>query len=203
MKKVIAAVLVLALSSPLVGFAADHSNLAKSMVQSVVSIAIGEGGQCTGFVIDNERDFVLTAAHCDQKGQELYVDLAPAKIRAKDTKNDLMVLFVEGIDKPALKLAKANPAVGEEVASYGWGYALNVPLFRVAVVSAIGLELPGAGIDFIALDAPLVPGQSGGPVVNAKGEVSMIVQMTSESTGFGKGAEQIAKSVGRYFTGGK
>ena len=45
-----------------------------------------------------------------------------------------------------------------------------------------------------------VPGQSGGPVVNEKGEVVMIVQMGTNIVGLGVGTETIRDKVGRFFT---
>lgn len=197
MKRIIATLVAFLLAiSPAYSAA---TSLADKLAASVVLIQIGEQGACTGFVIDNERDFVLTAAHCDVKGVDTFVDLAPSKVQAKDIKNDLLVLKVEGIDKPGLKLAKGNPAIGDEVISYGYGYGLNQPLFRVAHISADKLNLPGFDGDFFALDSTFVPGQSGGPVVNSKGDVVMIVQLGSESVGFGRGAEVIGKSLGKYF----
>lgn len=184
-------------------FGADWSVVAKELRESIVYLQT-EAGSCTGFVIDDERDFVLTAAHCD--GKEMYVDLAPAKVRAKDAKNDLMVVFVEGIDRPALKLAKLNPKVGDEVASYGFGFGLEQPLFRQAHVSATEVNISGSGGSgvHIALDSNFIPGQSGGPVVNLKNEVVLIVQLGSNAgVGLGVGAETIREKLGKYFTGGK
>lgn len=201
MKRVLSTVLASLLFLSIPVFAADWFVVAANLNKSVVAVQIGERGSCSGFVIDNERDFVLTAAHCSAKGEDLYVDLAPAKIRAKDTKNDLMVLEVEGIDRPAMKLANKDPKVGMEVASLGWGYGLNEPLFRLAHVSAVGINLRESGDPYIAIDATFVPGQSGGPVVNEKGEVLMLVQMGTEIVGFGVGAERIEKSLGKYFEG--
>lgn len=171
--------------------------VAPKVAESIVEIA-SKMGSCTGFVIDNERDLVLTAAHCD--GPELYADLAPAKVRAKDVKNDLMVLHVEGIDRPALKLAKAPVKIGEEVASYGYGYAFEEALFRVAHISAVDVNIDRAS--YFVIDAAFVPGQSGGPVVNTKGEVVMIVQLGTEIVGLGVGTDLIIEKVGKYFAGG-
>ena len=204
MKRIIAAFTAIMITLHAAVACAEWPTAAKTLRESIVYIE-GKSGSCTGFVIDNERDFVLTAAHCDMP--ELYVDLAPAKVRAKDVKNDLMVLHVEGIDRPALKLAKVNPKVGDEVATYGYGWGLEQPLFRVSHISAtdaqIQTQLPNQG-PFFVVDSNFMPGQSGGPVINAKNEVVSIVQLGSNAgVGFGIGAEQIQAKVGRYFEGGK
>lgn len=176
----------------------DWTQTAASVRQSIVEISMGEEGKggCTGFVSDNDRDLVMTAAHCD--GPKMMADSMPATIKAKDVKSDLMVLHVPGIDRPALRLAKTDPKVGDEVASYGYGYALDQPLFRVAHVSARNANI-GERVQYLAIDSTFVSGQSGGPVVNAQGEVVMIVQLGNEFVGFGVGAERVEDRVGRFF----
>lgn len=180
--------------------AADWTTAVSRFKDSVVEIAVGGEGACTGFVIDNNRDFVMTAAHCDvsSDAQRLLVDNLVAKVRAKDVKNDLMVLQVEGIDRPALALAKNNPKVGDEVASFGYGYALERPLFRVAHVSAEDVAIERGR--YLVVDGSFVPGQSGGPVVNPAGEVVMIVQLGNSVIGLGIGADMIQDKMGRFFT---
>lgn len=176
----------------------DWAQTAAAVRQSIVEISIGEEGKggCTGFVSDNDKDLVVTAAHCD--GPKLLADSMPTTIKAKDVKSDLMVLEVKGIDRPALRLAKNDPRVGDEVASFGYGYALDQPLFRVAHVSARNTNI-GERVQYLAVDASFVPGQSGGPVVNGLGEVVMVVQLGTEVVGFGVGAERIEDRVGRFF----
>ncbi len=49
-------------------------------------------------------------------------------------------------------------------------------------------------------DTNFVPGQSGGPVVDANGDVVMVVQMGSQlGLGLGMGAETIRSKMGKYF----
>lgn len=180
--------------------------IAQLLRKSTVFVQAGQSS-CTGFVINdsakdkkgNDVDLVLTAAHCD--GAELYADQRPTTIRTKDVQKDLMVLEVEDLDRPALKLAKTNPAIGDEVASFGYGYGLERPVFRVAHISDDNIYIPfeGIGGPLIAIDASFVPGQSGGPVVNQSGEVVMIVQLGTPIVGFGVGAETIKDKVGKFF----
>lgn len=170
--------------------------IAEKLTESVVYLESKEGS-CTGFVIDDDRDFVLTAAHCD--GAELFADQSPTKIVSKDVKSDLMVLYVKGVDRPALKLASKNPAIGEEVASLGFGYGLERPLFRVSHISDNKAEIAEISGNMVTVDSAFAPGQSGGPVVNQSGEVVMIVQMANDRMGLGRGAETIKSKVGKFF----
>jgi S1-C subfamily serine protease len=199
MKRIIASLLAFVFVAPV--FAADWTAIATKVRPSTVNIESADG-RCTGFIIDDGRDFVLTAAHCD--GHELYVDLAPAKVRAKDVKNDLMVLHVEGIDGPDMKLAAADPKIGEQVASYGFGVGWERPMFRTGYVSDNATTIPGIeGGPWIVVDNDFIPGQSGGFIINAKGEVVSIVQRGGSGLGLGVSVEVIKAKIGKYFAGGK
>jgi len=186
--------------------AADWATLADKLAKSVVYIET-KSGSCTGFVIDAEAtnkdkqsvDRVMTAAHCE--GAELFVDQTVAVVLWKDTKKDLMVLEVPDLGRPAVLLAKENPKIGDAVASYGYGWGLERPMFRTAHVSDDDTYIPedGIGGPFIVIDADFVGGQSGGPVINAAGEVVLIVQRGGDGVGIGVGAEVMRAKAGRYF----
>jgi S1-C subfamily serine protease len=185
--------------------AADWTPVADKLSKSVVYIE-SKGGSCTGFVVHSDAkgkdkedvDYVLTAAHCD--GDELYVDQTVARTLWKDTKKDLMVLEVSDLGRPALRLAKANPKIGDEVASYGYGWGLERPMFRTGHVSDDNTYIPESGIGgpFMVIDAQFVSGQSGGPVVNAAGEVVLMVQRGGQGVGLGVGVEVMRSKAGRY-----
>ena len=179
----------------------DWSALATTIGRSVVFVQ-GDGS-CTGFVVNSEakqdKDLILTAAHCHTPGKELYADGSTARIVFRDGKKDLMILEVDDLTRPAVTLAEKDPVQGEDVASLGYGYGLEAPLFRLAHVSNARISLPDVeGGPFVMIDAPYVGGMSGGPVINAKGEVVSIVQRASSTVGIGIGAEAIKQKVGRY-----
>ena len=206
MKRVVFAILALALSAPV--YANDWSKAADILSKASVYLETAEGS-CTGFVINVnarsavkegvKKNFVLTAAHCD--GDKLFVDHVPATVVYKDSKKDLLVVEVEDLGRPALKLAAKNPKIGDPVASYGYGLGLERAIFRTATISDDALYIPEAGIGgpFIVTDAQFVGGQSGGPVVNLSGEVLLIVQRGGSGVGIGVGAEIIQAAVGRFF----
>jgi hypothetical protein len=186
--------------------AANWPAVADKLGKSIVYIET-TSGSCTGFVIaDDERDkdhdrvdWLMTAAHCE--GPELYADRMTTKIRWKDTKADMMVLEVSDTGRPALVLAKDNPKIGDELGSYGFGFGLERAMFRIAHVSDDDTYIPedGIGGPFMVIDAQFVGGMSGGPVINAAGEVVMIVQRGGQGVGLGIGAEKIRSKAGRYF----
>lgn len=188
--------------------AADWSDVVKQAERSVVWAQVGESGGCTAFIINQAQHYLLTAGHC-YPGKEgiLWVDSVPAKVVLLDTKRDLMVVEAKDIDptRPALKLAAKNPVIGQEVMSIGFGFALERPFFRQAHVQDDKMALSGVdGGPFISTDAPFVPGQSGGPVVDLFGAVVAIVQRgDGGTTGLGVGVETIFERVGRFFSKGK
>lgn len=175
-----------------------------AQVSKSIMYLTGPEGKCTAFTIDAQRDYVLTAGHCEQLSAGVSVMRVGgllSSVTFKDEKKDLMVLHVPGDDHPAIKLAADNPKIGEQVASYGYGYALGRPLFRVSHVSDDSFTAGEAGIDgiFLVFDSTFIGGMSGGPVFNILGEVVAIVQMGSPEMGIGTGAEEIRKRAGKYF----
>lgn len=171
------------------------------IINSVVYVENSEGS-CSGFVIDAERKFVMTAAHCYSEDGKIWIDRTVAEVVSKDSKKDLAVFYVKNLDPshPALTLADKDPSIGDEVASVGFGYGLERPQFRVATVSDDAMMVKEVGGPFIAVNISFTPGQSGGPVVNEAGKVVAIVQMGDGGTlGFGVGADTIRERMGRFF----
>lgn len=185
--------------------AGDWSSTADRVRKSIVLVE-SKGGSCTGFVINSNRknkdgedvDLILTAAHCD--GVELRADQRPAKVLHKDERKDLLVLEVEDTDRPPLFVAKVNPHKADRVMSYGFGYGLERPMLRSALIADDDTYIPSDGIGgpLMVIDAAFAAGQSGGPVVNDNAEVVMIVLMSTDRVGLGVGAEIIRDKVGRF-----
>jgi S1-C subfamily serine protease len=197
MLRVVAAGLAVALA----GGGTEWEHVVEQVARSVVEVE-SKTGRCTGFVVHTARkgkegddvDYVLTAAHCF--GAELYADRSPARVVHHDPKKDLVVVEVEDTGRPALTLARQDPKVGAEVASYGYGYGLDR---RVTHVADTKTYIVNVGGPFVATDTTFVGGQSGGPVINIRGEVVMIVQKGTDTVGLGVGAETLRDRVGKYF----
>lgn len=203
MKRLLAAIALFSLSFLPTLHAADWSGTVKQVEKSIVFLQVGSDGGCTAFVINQEKHYLLTAGHCYGDDHTDWADGVPTDVIYLDNKRDLMVLQAKNIDptKAALHLAAKNPAIGEEVMSAGYGYALERPFFRQAHIQDNAMKLPDVdGGPFISTDTAFVPGQSGGPVVNNAGEVVMIVQRgDGGTTGLGIGVETIRQYVGRFF----
>jgi S1-C subfamily serine protease len=178
--------------------APDWVAVAERLEESVMQIS----DTCSAFSIDDDRDYVLTAKHCTPEDplKPTIVDLVPAKLVADDVQYDFAVLHVPGMDHKALALAADEPKAGTEVISLGYGMGLKKWMFRHAWVSNRGLSIPDLDGEWIMIDGAFVGGQSGGPVINAAGEVIAVVQRANSTTGIGRGSDMIRKRVGKYFT---
>jgi S1-C subfamily serine protease len=113
-----------------------------------------------------ERDEEITVVAPD--GQEL-----PAKLVGRDPGSDLAVLKVEGTSlTPALRAAAGDVKVGALVLALGRAGELAATL---GIISAIGGPWEGGRgrrfAQLISSDAPMFPGFSGGPLVDASGRV--------------------------------
>jgi serine protease Do len=95
-----------------------------------------------------------------------------ARLVARDPDVDLALLSIHATGLTPLRAASVPPRVGEMVFAFGhpWGQRNTVTRgivsARVTAQNRRGDRLP-----VIRSDAPLAPGNSGGPLVNARGEV--------------------------------
>jgi len=95
-----------------------------------------------------------------------------SRLIARDPEVDLALLSIDATDLTPLKPAPVPPRVGEMVFAFGhpWGQRNTVTR---GIVSALvhAHNRRGDKLPVVRSDVPLAPGNSGGPLVNAKGEV--------------------------------
>lgn len=134
-------------------------------------------GSGSGFVIDRQG-FVLTNYHVIEAADRITVTLADGRVLkgevvGTDPAIDVALLRVPGAGPlPEAPLGNSDELrVGEWVCAIGnpLGYVHSV---TVGVVSFIGRKLFDASLDdYIQTDAAINLGNSGGPLINARGEV--------------------------------
>ena len=141
-------------------------------------------------VIISEDGYIVTNNHVIKDATELEVTLNnkkayKAKLIGTDAKMDIALLKIDSEDKlPYATFADSDQVkVGEWVLAVGNPYNLNSTV-TAGIVSAKARNLDTNGIQsFIQTDAAVNPGNSGGALVNTRGELIGINTMISSPTG--------------------
>ena len=153
----------------------------------------GEGeerprGVGSGFILSTDG-YVMTNAHVVDGADEVYVNLTDkrefkAKVVGADKRTDVAVLKIEAKNLPAVAVGDVNRLkVGEWVMAIGTPFGLENTV-TAGIVSAKARDT-GEEIRFIQTDVAVNPGNSGGPLINMRGEVVGInSQILSRSGGF-------------------
>jgi hypothetical protein len=96
-------------------------------------------------------------------------------ILAFDDRKDLAIVKIAGFDLPAMELGNSNEVqAGEPVFAIGSPNGLQGTV-TAGVVSAIRDDPFGGGYKVIQTDAASNPGNSGGPLINSKGQVIGVI----------------------------
>ena len=155
-------------------------------------VSQGEGAG-TGIVLDDDGH-VLTNAHVVNGATQVSVTLAgdnrtrTAEVVGVDTDNDIAVLHVDDADGlQAATFSDKGVQVGDEVVAIGNALALEGgPTVTEGIVSALGRSITtenGTLTGLIQTDAAISSGNSGGPLVDAYGEVVGINTAVAASGG--------------------
>ncbi|MBR4079145.1 MAG: trypsin-like peptidase domain-containing protein, partial [Christensenellaceae bacterium] len=156
----------------------------------------------TGFVI-SEEGFIVTNNHVIEGGSSFMVTLPnkseySAKLVGTDTETDLAVLKIEPKETlTVLPIGNSDKVrVGEMVIAIGNASGAGETLtgsVTVGYVSAVNREISFNGTQqaFIQTDAALNSGNSGGPLVNSKGEVVGVCTLKSLISSYTEYGESI------------
>ncbi|HEX2479958.1 MAG TPA: Do family serine endopeptidase [Geminicoccaceae bacterium] len=132
----------------------------------------------SGVIVDARRGYVLTNNHVVANAAEVQVTLKdgrtyPARLVGSDPETDIALLQLDASDLIAVPLGDSGRLqVGDLVIAIGNPFGLGQTVTS-GIVSALGRS--GLGIegyeDFIQTDASVNPGNSGGALVNSRGEL--------------------------------
>lgn len=146
-------------------------------------------GTGSGFVID-PNGFILTNAHVVEGATTIYVTLTDkrefkARLIGTDRRTDIALLKIDATGLPKLPVGESSKLrVGEWVLAIGSPFGLENTV-TAGIVSAKGRETNDSITPFIQTDVAVNPGNSGGPLINTKGEVVGInSQIYSRSGGY-------------------
>ncbi|HEV7856966.1 MAG TPA: DegQ family serine endoprotease, partial [Herminiimonas sp.] len=145
-------------------------------------------GVGSGFIISADG-YVMTNAHVVEGADEVYVTLTDkreykAKIIGADKRTDVALVKIEGNNLPRLAMGDSNKIrVGEWVIAIGSPFGLDNTV-TAGIVSAKARDT-GEYLPLIQTDVAVNPGNSGGPLINMRGEVIGInSQIYSRSGGY-------------------
>jgi len=157
-----------------------------SVWDSLVVVQSGRHGFGAGIIWD-ASGLILTNQHVAQGGRRrfrpaesrLQIGLAdgrkfPAQIVGRDPEIDLALLKIEAEGLPAAPIADSHALrVGEFVMAVGhpWGQRGLVTAGLISGLGRADTRGPRGSVEIIRSDVRLAPGNSGGPLVNAAGQV--------------------------------
>ncbi|GIW05412.1 MAG: hypothetical protein KatS3mg060_0217 [Dehalococcoidia bacterium] len=142
----------------------------------------------TGMILDNAVN-ILTNAHVVARVTTVTVRLSTGRavqgrVVARDEDRDLAIVRIEAQNLPTVRLGDSTALrTGEDVIAIG--YALNLPgepSVSRGLVSGVR-DAQRTDLKYIQTDAAVNPGNSGGPLLNTRGEVIGIVtsRITSDA----------------------
>lgn len=152
-------------------------------VQTPKRAAAGSG------VIISADGYIVTNNHVVDGADELTVSLTDnkeysARIIGADKTTDLALIKIDGKNLPAIVIANSdNVKVGEWVLAVGNPLGFNNTV-TAGIISAKARTLGANGVEsFIQTDAAINQGNSGGALVNTRGELIGINAMLASPTG--------------------
>jgi len=158
----------------------------RSSARQHIQVGTGSG------VIISADGYIVTNNHVIENATEIEITLNDkktyeAKLIGTDPANDIALLKIDAIDLPYVAFANSDHVkVGEWVLAVGNPFNLTATV-TAGIVSAKGRDVSGGRSyrteSYIQTDAVVNPGNSGGALVNTKGELIGINTMISSTTG--------------------
>ncbi|MEL7536004.1 MAG: trypsin-like peptidase domain-containing protein [Pseudomonadota bacterium] len=129
-------------------------------------------------VVLDDRGHVITNYHLVSAAEDIWVQLSDGRVAEPvlvgvDPETDLALLRIDLGDLPTITLGRSNDVqIGDVVLAIGNPYGLTQTVTQ-GIVSATGRGLLGLSNfeDFIQTDAAINRGNSGGALVNTRGEL--------------------------------
>lgn len=153
----------------------EISSLVKRVKPSIVTILTEDAPRGSGFVISNDG-YIVTNAHVmrEKTGKAAFSDGSTTDVSLVFVDPEMDFALVKAADTriyPYLRLGNSTScAEGDTVIAAGTPLSFETTFTR-GIISAIRRSFPAYKATFIQTDAALSPGNSGGPLINMKGDV--------------------------------
>lgn len=181
----------------------DFSKIVQEVIPSVVTIKT-DLNQGTGFIV-SEDGFIVTNSHVILGGNEVTTlnykqESFQTTFIGYDTELDLALLKITGTFDPVKLIDNSNLVqIGGKVIAIGNPLGLQFSVSQ-GIVSGVHRQGPNGLNVYIQTDAALNPGNSGGPLINSKGEVIGINNFRSssgDSLGFALEANELRTAINK------
>ena len=155
---------------------------------------VPQQGQGSGFILD-KQGHILTNNHVIDNAQRVEVTLTDkhkykATVVGVDRQHDLALLLINAPNLVPATLAESSGlVVGQRVYAIGNPFGLSGTMTRgiISAIRSIGVQGGSPIEDAIQTDAAVNPGNSGGPLLNSRGEVIGVTTLIASA-----GADQSA-----------
>src|SRR6185436_4317889 len=148
-------------------------------------LAVGERMAVTAWHVVHDARRVEARFSDDQH-------VALARLVDKNEKLDIALLELETAGRPRISLAPATPRIGSRVYLVGSPRGLDFSISEGLISQIRTLD----GVRYYQLSSPISPGDSGGPVLNDRGEAIGVVswrKADAENVGFAIPSAEVAR----------
>jgi len=178
-----------------------------------------EVGSGSGFIISSDG-LIVTNQHVVSDSKASYIVLLndgkrfPAKILARDVRQDMAVLKIEARGLPTLSLGDSDTVkIGQTAIAIGNSLGEFRNTASVGIISGLARNITagGGGVvealeGVIQTDAAINQGNSGGPLLNLRGEVvgvNVAIAQGAQSVGFAIPINKVKRAIEEVRTTGK
>jgi len=165
--------------------AAEFVAVAERLRRSTVQVLSGRTGIGSG-VIWHPEGLIITNAHVVRRSRTVKLwdgRVFEAVVTARDSARDLAALKIEAVDLPAATSGDSDALrVGELVLAIGNPLGL-VGALSTGIISRLG-SVEGSNQRWVIADLRLSPGNSGGPLADARGRAIGINTMIAGGLAF-------------------
>lgn len=176
----------------------SFGQIAERLRRSTVQVTTGRRGQGSGFIAESDGVIVTNAHVVGESAATVHLwdgSSYPASLKARNRRRDLAILSIPAMNLTPVTLTNSDELrVGELVIAVGnpLGFMGAV---STGIVHAIGSR-PGLGpAKWVQVDLQLAPGNSGGPLADARGNVVGVNTMISAGMGLAVPANTVAQML--------